>query len=366
MISFLDLKKVNSQYKDELLEACGRVIDNGTYINGKECKLFEKEFSLYCGVKHTIGVGNGLDALRLIIRAYKEIGILHKGDEIIVPANTYIASILAISDNGLSPILVEPNIETHLIDYSKIEEKITSKTKAILVVHLYGMVAYIDKIKEIAEIYNLQIIEDASQSHGAYFKNQRCGSLGNVSGFSFYPTKNLGALGDGGAVTTDNEELAYTIRALSNYGSLEKYKHIYKGVNSRLDEIQASMLRVKLKYLDREIECRRAVAEYYIQNIKNREIILPKVESRTSHVWHLFVIRSSKRDKLKQYLHLNGINSMIHYPIAPHRQRAYHEFNTLNLPITERLAKEVISLPISSVQDFNNTKKIVEVINGFS
>ncbi len=366
MISFLDLKKINQEYRDELIEACSRVIDSGYYIQSRECNLFEEEFSSYCGVEHTIGVGSGLDALKLIIRGYKELGIFNKDSEIIVPANTYIASILAISDSGLKPILVEPNIDTYLLDVSKIESSITPKTEAILVVHLYGMVSQIDKILDIAKKYNLKVIEDSAQSHGAYFKDRRCGNLGDASGFSFYPTKNLGALGDGGAVTTNDSKLVDTIRALGNYGSKKKYENIYKGVNSRLDEIQASMLRVKLRYLDIEIEHRRDIANYYLNNIKNKNIILPKVEERKSHVWHLFVIRSERRDELYSYLLSHNIQTVIHYPIAPHKQMAYSKLNGLNLPITQRLAKEVISLPISSIQTIDDTKKVVEVLNGFS
>jgi dTDP-4-amino-4,6-dideoxygalactose transaminase len=369
MIHFLNLKNINAQYRVELIEACTRVIDSGWYIQGSECKEFEKEFAAYCQTKHCIGVANGLDALILIFRAYKEMGIMNDGDEVIVPSNTYIASILAISGNNLVPVLVEPDMRAYLIDSNKIEEKITSKTKAILPVHLYGQTCEMDKINEIAKKYNLKVIEDSAQSHGAYFNNKRSGNLGDASGFSFYPGKNLGALGDGGAVTTNDEELANTIKTLGNYGSHKKYENFYKGINSRLDEIQAAMLRVKLRYLDEEIEKRVEIASYYIKNITNPNIILPTLHSAHlvhSHVWHLFVIRSSKRDTLQKYLAQNGIETLIHYPIPPHKQNAYKEWNDESYPISKQLHDEVLSLPISGVQNFEDTKKIAQVINDFN
>ena len=366
MITFLDLKGLNAQYRAELIEACSRVIDSGWYIQGNECKEFDKEFAQYCGTKYAIGVANGLDALILILRAYKELGIMNDGDEVIVPSNTYIASILAISQNNLVPVLVEPNINTYLIDPSKIEEKITSKTKAILTVHLYGQTCEMDAIKEIAKKYNLKVIEDSAQSHGAYFKDKRSGNLGDASGFSFYPGKNLGALGDGGAVTTNDEELANTIKALANYGSHKKYENLFKGINSRLDEIQAAMLRVKLKYLDNEVEKRREIANYYLQNIKNDKLILPTARAEDNHVWHLFVVRTSQREELQKYLVDNGIQTLIHYPIPPHKQNAYKEWNNENYPITEQIHEEVVSLPISGVQSLEDTMKIVQVINDFN
>ena len=366
MIPFLDLKGLNAQYKAELIEACTKVIDSGWYVQGNECKEFDIEFANYCGSKYAIGVANGLDALILILRAYKEMGIMNDGDEVIVPSNTYIASILAISQNNLVPVLVEPDINTYLIDPSKIEEKITSKTKAILPVHLYGQTCEMDKINEIAKKYNLKVIEDSAQSHGAYYKDKRSGNLGDASGFSFYPGKNLGALGDGGAVTTNDEKLANTIKALGNYGSHKKYENLYKGINSRLDEMQAAMLRVKLKHLDNEIEKRREIANYYLQNIKNDSIVLPTVRSEDNHVWHLFVIRTSKRDELQKYLIDNGIQTLIHYPIPPHKQNAYKEWNNDSYPISEQIHDEVMSLPISGVQSLEDTKKIVQVINDFN
>ena len=365
MIPFLDLKNINAQYREELIEACTKVIDSGWYVQGNECIEFEKEFAQYCGTKYAVGVANGLDALILILRAYKEMGILKDGDEVIVPSNTYIASILAISQNNLVPVLVEPDLDTYLIDPFKIEEKITSKTKAIMPVHLYGQTCEMDEINKIAKKYGLKVIEDSAQSHGAYYKNKRCGNLGDASGFSFYPGKNLGALGDGGAVTTNDEELAHTIKALGNYGSHKKYENLYKGVNSRLDEMQAAMLRVKLRYLDIEIEKRRAIADYNLENIKNENIILPKVRAKDNSVWHLFVIRTNKRDELQKYLLDNGVQTLIHYPLAPHKQEAYKEWSDENLPISERIHDEALSLPISGVQSLDDTMKIVKVVNEF-
>lgn len=365
MIPFLDLKDLNARYRAELIGACARVIDSGWYIQGNECKEFEKEFAEYCGAKYVIGVANGLDALILILRAYKEMGVMGDGDEVIVPSNTYIASILAISQNSLVPVLVEPDINTYLVDPSKIEEKITSKTKAILPVHLYGQTCEMDKINEIAKKYNLKVIEDSAQSHGAYFGDKRSGNLGDASGFSFYPGKNLGALGDGGAVTTNDEELANTIKALGNYGSHKKYENLYKGINSRLDEMQAAMLRVKLRYLDDEIEKRREAASYYLKNIKNDKLILPRVRAEDNHVWHLFVIRTNKRDELQKYLLDNDIQTLIHYPLPPHKQKAYREWNNESYPISEQIHNEVLSLPISGVQSFENRQKVAMVLNEF-
>ncbi|MDY0117319.1 MAG: DegT/DnrJ/EryC1/StrS family aminotransferase [Sulfurimonadaceae bacterium] len=371
MIPFLDLKSINTQYRTELIEACTRVIDSGWYIQGNECKAFDIEFAEYCGTKYAIGVANGLDALILILRAYKEMGIINDGDEVIVPSNTYIASILAISENNLVPVLVEPDLDTYLLDTNKIEEKITPKTKAIMPVHLYGMTCEMDVINTIAKKYNLKVIEDSAQSHGAYFGDKRSGNLGDASGFSFYPGKNLGALGDGGAVTTNDDELASTIRALANYGSHKKYENLYKGVNSRLDEMQAAMLRIKLKHLDKEIEKRREIANYYIKNIKNENIILPiqnsklNIQNCQNHVWHVFVIRTKKREGLQKYLLDNGVQTLIHYPIPPHKQNAYSEWNDESFPISERIHTEIMSLPLSGVQSLEDTMKIVKVLNGW-
>ena len=363
MIPFLDLKGINAQYREELIEACTKVIDSGWYIQGSEHKEFEKEFAQYCGTKYAVGVANGLDALILILRAYKEMKIMQDGDEVIVPSNTYIASILAISENNLVPVLVEPDINTYLLDPSKIEEKITSKTKAIMPVHLYGQSCEIDEINAIAKKYNLKVIEDSAQSHGAYYKDKRSGNLGDASGFSFYPGKNLGALGDGGAVTTNDEELKNTIKALGNYGSHKKYENLYQGINSRLDEMQAAMLIVKLRYLDKEIGKRKEIANYYLENIKNENITLPTIT--TDSVWHLFVIRTTKRDELQKYLLDNGIQTLIHYPLPPHKQKAYEEWNDESYPVSEQIHGGVVSLSISGVQSLEDTKKIIQVLNDY-
>jgi dTDP-4-amino-4,6-dideoxygalactose transaminase len=364
-VPFLDLKAVNAQYSDELKEAFSKVVDSGWYIQGDACKEFEQNFATFCGVKHTIGVANGLDALILILRAYKELGILKDFDEVIVPANTYIASILAISQNNLTPVLVEPQLDTYNLDPLKIEEKITPKTKAIMAVHLYGQIAPMKEIKTIAKKYNLKVIEDSAQAHGATQDGKKAGSLADASGFSFYPGKNLGALGDGGAVTTDDDKLAEIIRALGNYGSHKKYENIYQGVNSRLDEVQAAILSVKLKYLDNETKKRVDVARYYLENIKNKNITLPKVKNIDSNAWHLFVIRSQNRENLQKYLTDREIGTNIHYPIAPHKQVAYKEWNHLSYPITQKIHKEVISLPISPVLSDEQKKAVVDAINSF-
>jgi dTDP-4-amino-4,6-dideoxygalactose transaminase len=366
MIPFLDLKTINAHYKDALLEACSRVIDSGWYIHGRECEAFEAAFANYCGTKHCVGVANGLDALILIIRAYKELGIMQDGDEIIVPSHTYIASILAISANQLIPVLVEPDINTYLIDPLKIEQAITSKTKAMLPVHLYGQTCQMDAINQIAKRYNLKVIEDSAQSHGAYFKDKRSGNLGDASGFSFYPGKNLGALGDGGAITTNDDDLAQTVRALGNYGSHKKYENMYKGINSRLDEMQAAFLRVKLNFLDQEIAQRRMIANYYGEHITNEKIIVPMIERQDNHVWHLFVVRCDKRNALQNHLTQNGIQTLIHYPIPPHKQAAYKEWHSYSFPISEAIHNEVLSLPISAYQSLEETYKIVQVLNAFT
>lgn len=363
MIPFLDLKQINAQYREELIQACTNVIDSGWYIQGNKHKEFEKEFAQYCGTKYAIGVANGLDALILILRAYKELGIMKDGDEVIVPSNTYIASILSISENNIVPILVEPNIRTYLLDPLKIEEKITSRTRAIMPVHLYGQTCDMNAINKLAKKYNLKVIEDSAQSHGAYYKKKRCGSLGDASGFSFYPGKNLGALGDGGAVTTNDEKLASTIRALGNYGSRKKYENLYQGINSRLDEMQAAILRVKLRYLDDEIQKRKAIADYYLNYLNNENIILPRID--TDSVWHLFVVRTKNRKKLQKYLLDHDIQTLIHYPIPSHKQKAYKHWNTEAHPISEQIHNEVLSLPISGVQTLKDTQRIVEIINSY-
>ena len=363
MISFLDLKAVNEQYITEIEKVLHKVIKSGWYILGTEVDLFEKEFAEYCGTDHCIGVANGLDALTIILKAYG----IGEGDEVIVPSNTYIASVLSVSANGADPILVEPDIASYNLDPKKIEEKITSRTKAILAVHLYGQSADMNAINQIAEKYNLKVIEDAAQAHGATYTGKRTGNLGNAAGFSFYPGKNLGALGDAGAITTNDGQLAEKIRALRNYGSHVKYENLYKGVNSRLDEIQAAILRIKLKELDRENERRREIATYYLNHINNSKIILPKIVNRdlSSHVWHLFVVRTKEREKLQSYLKEKGIQTLIHYPVPPHKQQAYKEWSNLSYPISEQIHNEELSLPISPVQSIETTRKIVEVINSF-
>lgn len=365
MIKFLDLLTINKQHKDELKKAFERVLDSGWYIMGDELKNFETEFAAYCGTKHAIGVANGLDALILIIRAYKEMGIFQDGDEIIVPANTYIASILAISANNLVPVLVEPNINTYNIDPALIESHITEKTKAILPVHLYGQLCDMKSINAIAQKHQLKVIEDSAQAHGATSDGKRAGNFGDATGFSFYPGKNLGALGDAGAITTNDDSLNGSIRALLNYGSHKKYENLYKGVNSRLDELQAALLSVKLKTLDQETATKRAIANRYMAEINNGKIILPKVAEQDAHVWHLFVIRTHTREHLQQYLSNNGIQTVIHYPIPPHKQEAYKEWNDLNYPISETIHREVLSLPLSPVLKPEEVDYVIKVLNEY-
>ncbi len=365
MIKFLDLKKINNRFRDEIDLRIERILDKGWYLQGQENETFTKNFAQYCSTKHCIGVANGLDALNLIIKAMG-FGV---GDEIIVPANTYIASILAITQNGCTPVLVEPDINTYNINPDLIEEKITSRTKAIMVVHLYGQAVQMEKIWNLAKKYNLKVIEDSAQGHGAGVNVEgeikRVGNLSDASGFSFYPGKNLGCMGDGGAVTTNDDELAQKIKAIANYGSDRKYHHIYKGINSRLDEIQAAILDVKLKYLDQDNQRRREISKYYRENIKNEKIILPKTYNEDSHVWHVFVVRTEERDRFQQYLSDNGIQTIIHYPTPPHKQEAYKEWNNMSFPITEEIHKTIISLPISPVMTEEEIKKVVEVINEY-
>ncbi len=366
MIKFLDLQKINLAHQQEIEQKLLNTFRSGWYLLGNEVKTFEQNLANYIGAKYAIGVANGLDALRLILRAYIELGIMQKGDEVIVPANTYIASILAISDNGLIPILVEPSIDNYNIDVDKIEEKITPKTKGILIVHLYGRVVFSEKLKEIAGKYHLKIIEDNAQAIGAKWKNISTGNLGDAAGFSFYPGKNLGALGDAGGVTTNDEELAKAIRALANYGSNQKYVNIYQGLNSRLDEIQAAVLGVKLKYIDAENQRRRAIAKRYIAEIKNPNIILPEnPTNEAEHVWHLFVIRTAEREKLQNYLLENGVQTLIHYPIPPHKQEAYKEWSNLSFPISEKIHEQVLSLPMSPMMEEEEINEMIKVINNF-
>lgn len=367
MVKFLDLKQINLQYKKELQDAFNRVLNSGWYILGNEVEAFEKEFAEYCGTKHCIGVGNGLDALHLLLRGYG----IGDGDEVIVPSNTYIATWLAVSYAGAKVVPVEPDIATYNIDSDLIEEKITEKTKAIIAVHLYGQACDMAPINALAKKFNLKVIEDSAQAHGAIYQGKRAGNLGDASGFSFYPGKNLGALGDGGAVTTNDDELAERIKILRNYGSEKKYYNQIKGYNTRLDELHAAFLRVKLKYLDQENQKRREIAQYYCESIENPEIILPcqskflnsSVSESLIHVWHQFVIRHSNRNKLQKHLEDKGFQAMIHYPVPPHIQEAYKEMNNISLPISEKIHNEVLSLPISQILKFDECKIIIEAIN---
>lgn len=371
MIKFLDLKKVNAQYNEELKQVASEVIDSGWYLLGERAARFESDLARFIGVKNAIGVANGLDALRLILKAYMQLGLMAEGDEVIVPANTYIASILAITDNRLTPVLVEPDLNTYNLDISLVERHITKKTKAIMVVHLYGQVCWSEELAELARKHNLKIIEDNAQAIGAQWNNIKTGALGDASGFSFYPGKNLGALGDSGAVTTNDDKLADIVRALANYGSRVKYENNHQGLNSRLDEIQAAFLSVKLKYLDAENSLRRQIAQYYCDHIENHDIILPsvynnpeiKIDSNLSHVWHLFVIRNGERRELQKFLEQRGIQTIIHYPIPPHKQKAYSEWNDIHLPVTEKIHHEVLSLPISPVMAMEEVEQVVNVVN---
>ena len=365
MIKFLDLQKVTESHGKEINEAVSRVVNSGWYLQGKENEQFEKDYAEYIGTKHAIGVANGLDAINLIFRAYIEMGRLKPGDEVIVPANTFIASILPLSENGLVPVLVEPDINTYEIDPEKIEAAITPRTKAILIVHLYGQCAYTDKIGDLCKRYNLLLIEDNAQAHGCKFKGRRTGSLGNAAAHSFYPGKNLGALGDAGGVTTDDDELAKTVRALANYGSTKKYVFRYLGRNSRLDEIQAAVLDVKLKHLDVDNERRKQIAEMYIQGITNPAIVTPKVTDRDAHVFHIFPIRTKKRDELQKYLTDNGVQTIIHYPIAPHKQECYKGWNGWSFPISEQIHAEELSLPISPVMTDEEVNEVIRLINAW-
>ncbi|GHT53303.1 aminotransferase [Bacteroidia bacterium] len=379
MIHFLDLQKINAQHADELKRIAAEVIDSGWFLQGERVTAFEKQFSEYVGVRHAITCANGLDALRLILKAYIELGVMQEGDEVMVPANTFIASILAITDNRLTPVLVEPDIRTYNISIPDIESHITPRTKAIMVVHLYGRACWSEKLEAIAKKYHLKIIEDNAQAIGAVIEGftsseafnrymRRTGSLGDAAGNSFYPGKNLGALGDSGAVTTNDEVLASTVRALGNYGSRQKYVFEYGGLNSRMDEIQASFLAIKLQYLDAENEVRRKIADYYVKNIKNEKILLPyRPENKESHVYHLFVIRTETRDDLLDYLKNHGVQALIHYPVPPHKQEAYKraDWNVHSFPVTEKIHREVLSLPISPVMTENEVKQVVKLLNQY-
>lgn len=363
MIKFLDLQKVNQQYATELKQLAGQVIDSGWYLLGDNVKIFEKELANYTQVPYAIGVANGLDALRLILRGYIEMGFFNEGDEVIVPANTYIASILAITDNNLVPVFVEPDPKTFNLDFSKIVNHITNRTKAIMIVHLYGRICWSEELVDISNKYQLKIIEDNAQAIGACWRGIKSGALGDAAGFSFYPSKNLGALGDGGAITTNNYDLAQKIRAISNYGSSKKYVNEVKGLNSRLDEIQAAFLRIKLQKLDEDNKRRQEIAAIYETELNDLPILLP--EFSKNHVYHLYVIRTNERDELQEFLGKQGIQTMIHYPIPPHKQMAYKEFNHLKLPITEQIHNTVLSLPISPVHENHEILEVCESIKRF-
>jgi dTDP-4-amino-4,6-dideoxygalactose transaminase len=365
MIKFLDLQKINAQYEVELKKVAVEVIDSGWYLLGERVNQFEQDLVSFQEGGNAVAVANGLDALRLILRAYIETGDMEEGDEVIVPANTYIASLLAITDNGLKPVLVEPDLETYNLDLNLIERKITAKTKAIMVVHLYGKVCWSEELEILAGKYNLKLIEDNAQAIGARWNGIRTGNLGDAAGFSFYPGKNLGALGDSGAVTVKDAELAKVIRALANYGSSQKYVNQYQGLNSRMDEIQAAFLGVKLKYIDQENLRRQEIASYYLENIKNDKIVLPQFGTKDGHVWHLFVISVENRDELQKYLSDHGVQTLIHYPIPPHLQQAYAslDYKIGDFPLTERLSNTCLSLPLWPGMTDEDLKTIVQLLN---
>lgn len=365
MIKFLDIQKITEKYSTEIHQAATRVIDSGWYLLGEECKRFEEHYANFIGTSYCVGVANGLDALRIILKGYMELGVMKEGDEIIVPANTFIASILAITDNRLVPVLVEPDIHTYQLDENKIEAAISPRTKGIMLVHLYGKCAYTEKIGEICKRHGLKLIEDNAQATGCKYNGRRTGSLGDAAGHSFYPGKNLGAFGDGGAITTNDSELEKSVRALANYGSGIKYIFDYQGLNSRLDEIQAAILDVKLNYLDEDNQRRKEIARYYITQINHPEVVLPVVDDWDAYVFHLFVIRSKHRNALLQHLNNNGIQALIHYPVPPHKQRAYKEWNNLHLPVTEKIHNEVVSLPISQVLSDSEAEIVVRTVNSF-
>lgn len=369
MIDFLNLKSVNAVFREDLISACARVIDSGWYIGGRELEKFEAEYADYCGSKYCIGVANGLDALILTLRAWKVLGKIKEGDEVIVPANTYIASILAITENRLTPVLVEPDINTFNLCPTNVRNAITPKTRVILPVHLYGQLADMPELMKVAAEYDLLVLEDSAQSHGASFGGRKAGSWGNASGFSFYPGKNLGALGDAGAITTDDFELAETLRALRNYGSQEKYKNLYQGLNSRLDEIQAAMLRVKLKYLDLQTLHRREIATIYLEGIKNPYIKLPSTIGSgcfENHVWHLFVVSSDQREALQEHLATCGVQTLIHYPIPPHQQPAYSDWQERSYPVSEQIHSRVLSLPMGPALSLDDARLVVSACNSFT
>ncbi|WP_143154291.1 DegT/DnrJ/EryC1/StrS family aminotransferase [Rhodanobacter sp. OK091] len=364
-IPFLSLKDVNARYADELKAAAARVIDSGWYVLGDEVVSFEREFAAYCGASHAVGVGNGLDALSLILRGYKELGVIEEGDEVIVPGNTFIASFLAITENRLVPVPVEPDPATFNLDPAGVEAAIGPRTRAIMAVHLYGQLADMSALTALARRHKLLLIEDAAQAHGAISGGRKAGAFGDAAAFSFFPTKNLGALGDGGAVVTGDTALAQRIAALRNYGSDVKYHHLFQGLNSRLDEMQAAMLRVKLKYLDEDIAWRRRVARRYREGIRHAHIQLPVVAREEQHVWHLFVVRCAHRDALQRHLQAHGIQTQVHYPVPPHRQPAYAALRDSHLPLTERLHDEVLSLPMGPTQSEDAADRVIEACQAF-
>lgn len=361
MIPFLNLQKVNAKYSEELHNAASRVLDSGWYLQGKEVENFEKEYAEYIGTSYCVTCGNGLDALTLMLRAYIEMGVLKEGDEIIVPANTFIATILSITENGLVPVFVDANPDTLQIDDTLIEQSITPRTRAILLVHLYGICAFSERVGELCTRNNLLLLEDNAQAHGCFYGEKRTGSLGSAAAHSFYPGKNLGALGDAGAVTTNDERLAKTIHSLANYGFSKRYFAELQGRNSRMDEIQAALLRVKLNHLDEDNEHRQLIARYYQEHISNPLISVPKVES----VFHIFTIFCKYRGELQRYLLENGVQTLIHYPVPPHLQECYPEFNHLKMPVTERLSNEELSLPMSPVLTFDDAEIVVNLLNSF-
>ena len=365
MIKFLDLKGITDLYADEIKLAINSVVDSGWYLQGNANKQFESDYAQYIGTNYCVGVANGLDALIWIYRAYIEMGVMQPGDAVIVPANTYIASILAITENGLKPVLVEPNIETLEMDDRLIEQAITPRTKSILIVHLYGRCAYTEKIGELCRKYNLKLVEDNAQAHGCRYRGKRTGSIGDAAGHSFYPGKNLGAFGDGGAVTTNDEKLATCVRTLANYGSQKKYVFQYCGRNSRLDEIQAAILDVKLRHLDEDNSRRQHVAKYYYEHINNPLITMPTRLSDENNVYHIFPVLCPERDRLQQYLTENGIQTLIHYPIPPHKQECYKEWNTMNLPVTEQIHQQELSIPISQILSDDDIQQITSILNSF-
>lgn len=365
MIKFCDLSRITALHSDEVNAAVKRVVDSGWYLRGIETQRFEEDFVAYIGTRYCVGCGNGLDALTLIFRAYIELGVMAEGDEVIVPANTYIASILALTRNRLKPVLIEPRIDTLQIDDSLIEQHVTPRTKAVMIVHMYGRCAFTRRVYDVCKAHGLKLVEDNAQAHGCEWQCRKTGSLGSAAGHSFYPTKNLGALGDAGAVTTDDEELAKCVRTLANYGSGRRYVFDYTGVNSRIDEIQAAVLSVKLKFLDNDNARRRAIARAYINNVKNELITLPTLDYWANSVFHLFPVLCKERERLRKYLHDNGVEADIHYPLPPHKQACFSYMNGLTLPITERIHDEELSLPMYPALSDEEVETVIKLLNDF-